>query len=105
MANTVYLGTEMKLNISIEPIGGKTMDDYDFVVEFYCNPSKKVAVKKNDMKREDNKNFIACLDTSSLGPGKLKCKVIAEIPDGDFKDDEKRTEVQVVETGIEIIKA
>ena len=103
MAQKVFEGTEVKLNINIEPIDGIYMKDYDFVVEFFCNSlkPKKVVINKSEAIMIDSSNYIFCVDTANVGKGKLECKVIAYIPDGDFKDG-KRTEVARLSTGIEI---
>ena len=102
----VFVGTELKLNINVEPIHGATMDDYDFDIELICGTFKKAnkVVNKKDTKRVDSDNYIVCFDTAELGVGMLKCRVVAYIPDGDFKDG-KRTEVTEIETGIEIVKS
>lgn len=97
--NKVFIGTEMKLNISIEPLDGLTMDAYDFEVEVYVSQRKVVSAKKAECKRVDENNYIVLVDTNLIGTGKLLCKVIAYIPDGDFNDG-LRTEVAVLQTGI-----
>ena len=104
MAQKVFLGTELKLNINIESIGGFNMKDYDFVVELYCNSlrPKKVVINKESAREVDESNYVVCVDTNELGAGKLECKVIAYVPDGDFRDG-KRTEVAKLNTGIEIV--
>jgi hypothetical protein len=107
-----YLGTELKLNISIDPIGEYTMDDYDFEVELYCNP-KKVAkiVKSSDsskdtpskyVKDEEGGGYIVLVDSKDIGTGKMKCKITAYIPDMDFYDG-LRTEVAIIDTNITIV--
>ena len=106
MANikqTIFLGTELKLNVNIEKIGDIAMDDYDFTVSLYCSTSKAVVVPKQDAIRVDDSNYIVCADTTILGAGKLKCRVEANLPDGDFSD-QLRTEVMIIDTGIEIVK-
>ena len=104
MAQKIFLGTELKLNINIEPTVGFYMKDYDFVVELYCNAlrPKKVVINKEAAREVDESNYVVCVDTNELGVGKLVCKVIAYVPDGDFKDG-KRTEVAKLNTGIEIV--
>lgn len=104
MATEIFLGTELKLNINIEPIGTVTMDSYDFEVEVYCSPKKTIIVKKNDAIRIDESNYVILVDTNVVGAGDLKCKVTAQIPDADFSD-MIRTEVVAMDTGIKIIKA
>lgn len=97
--NNVYIGTEMKLNISIEPFDGFTMDDYDFSVDVYVSPRRAVSATKKECKRVDENNYIVLVDTNLIGTGDLVCKVTAHIPDEDFED-KLRTEVVVIQTGI-----
>lgn len=104
MKTEVFLGTELKLNVNIEPLGAVTMDDFDFEVEAYCNPSKSLVILKKDSIRVDENNYIVRVDTNKVGLGYLKCKVTANIPDTDFSDG-RRTEVDSVCTGIVIVKA
>jgi hypothetical protein len=99
-----FIGTELILNIHIEPIGNITMDDYNFEVEVYCSPKRAIVAKKEDAIRVDESNYVVLVDTNVVGAGALKCKVTAYIPDGDF-DDSLRTEVVAIETGINIVKA
>lgn len=102
--STAFLGTELKLNIHIDPIDGVTMDDYDFTVELYCSPKRTIIIGKDDAIRTDEDNYIVCADTNLTGAGDLKCKVTAQIPDPDFEDS-LRTEIVAVDTGITIVKA
>lgn len=101
--NNVFLGTELKLNVNIDPIGALTMDSYDFVVDVYCVVNKTLSIKKADAIRVDENNYVVLVDTKLIGSGTLKCKVIAEIPDADFED-LYRTEISIIDTGIEIQK-
>ncbi len=94
-------GTEIKVNVSIEPMAGLTMDSYDFMVSFYCSPVKKVRLAKAEGIRVDENNYIYLLDTGKMGVGRLKMQVTAEIPDGDFPD-RLRTEVAQMTTDINI---
>ena len=99
----VFLGTELKLNLSIEPIGALTMDDFDFSVELYCSAKRVFIVSKDKTLRVDENNYLILVDSEVLGQGELKCKVIASVPDDDF-DDSIRTEVLMFDTGIRITK-
>lgn len=100
----IYKGTEIKLSVSIDPIDGKTMDDYDFEIKLYVSGSNAVKKTKMGCIRVDANNYIVILDMNALNRvGKLILKVIAHIPDGDF-DDGLRTEVSCVNTGIIIEK-
>lgn len=107
--NTVYLGTELKLRVGIEPMGDLHMSQYDFDIEAYCNEKSVVTASKKgealtNLVKDDEDNYIALIDTSVIGVGKLKCRVVAYIPDTDFTDDGVRTEVTVTDTGITIVK-
>ena len=99
-----YVGTEIKLNVSIDPIDGVTMDDYEFVIEAYCSTKRIQTITKHEAQRIDRSNYKILLDTSVLGAGDLKCRITAMIPDDDFEDG-LRTEVAVVDTGITIVKS
>ena len=104
MENTsTFIGTELKLNINIEPIGNVTMDDYDFEVDVYCSVKRVLTIKKSDAIRIDQNNYVILVDTAQTGAGELKCKITAYILDEDFKD-AFRTEVVGLNTGITIIK-
>jgi hypothetical protein len=103
MATNVFLGTELKLNINIEPIGAVTMEDYDFEVEVYCSAKKVIVIPKSEAIKVDSNNYIVLVDTNVVGAGELKCKITAHIPDGDFAD-RGRTEVVVCTTNITITK-
>lgn len=104
MGSQVFFGSEIKLNVGIEPIGGYHMKDYDFECEFYCNTNKRIVLNNEMMIEQDDDHFLAVLDSKELGKGVLKCKLTAYIPDGDCKDG-KRTEVLVIDTGIQIMGA
>lgn len=106
-SNIVFLGTEIKLNIHIDPIGELTMADYNFTVEAYCSTKKYLTINKSQAKPVENSenDYIIMIDTSEIGTGNLKCKVTAYIPDSDFGNGETRTEVSIIDTGIEIVKS
>ena len=102
--NKYHIGTEMKLNISVDPIGDITMETYDFVVDVFCSPSKVLTISKEDAIKVDANNYILLIDTTALGTGKVKVKLTAIIPDDDFSDG-FRTEIAIIDTGINIVKA
>lgn len=99
----VILGTEIKLSLHIDPIGGMTMDDYDFEVEVYTSPRRKLHFAKDALVRVSKYDRLVCVPTAETGAGRLYLRVVAYIPDGDFADG-TRTEVSVVDTYIEITK-
>lgn len=100
---TTNVGTDLKVNVHVEPIGGITMDDYDFTCDFYCYSNRRVTVTKGDMLRTDESNYIALVDSTHIGQGEITMRITAEIPDGDFHDG-LRTEIGTVKTGIILTK-
>lgn len=101
--NNVFIGTELKLNINIEPMGEFTMDDYDWSVDVYCSTKRIMTIPKLSSIRIDSNNYVLLVDTEELGVGDVKCKITAYIPDTDFAD-AFRTEVSLIDTGINVIK-
>lgn len=99
----IFLGTELKLNIHIEPIGDLTMKDYDFNVDVFCSSRQVVNIKKEEAIYVDDTNYIILIDTNDIGIGNVKCKITAYIPDQDFEDG-FRTEICGIKTDIEIVK-
>ena len=65
------IGTDLKINVQLEPFGDLHMSDYDFSAKFYTRAIKPVVVHKSDMLRVDNDNYIARVYTSSMTPGLL----------------------------------
>lgn len=98
----VCLGTELKINLSIGQLGDVHMSDIDFTAQFYVYANHVQEVRKADMLKVDDDNYLALLDSSKMGTGKLKVKVTAFVPDTDFKD-RLRTEVVCADTGITLV--
>lgn len=97
------VGTELKMNIAIEPIGDLHMEDYDFFAEFYTRSTSIIRIEKEQMVRLDADNYIAVVDTDTTGTGSLKCKLTAFVPDPDCVDG-FRTEIVRLDAGVVIIK-
>lgn len=102
--NVIYLGSELKFNVHIEPIGNVSMSDYDFMVELFTGKSRTVTIKKEDALFVDKDNYKVKADTETLGIGRVIALVTCLIPDADF-DDGVRTEILRIDTGIDIVKA
>lgn len=100
--NTSVSGTELKINVNIEPLGHLHMSGYEFECKFFIYPKKNVIVKKEDMVKVDDDNYLALIDTTGLGVGKLHMTLTALIPDVDFNGKTRR-EIACVDTGIEIV--
>lgn len=83
------LGTEFTLNIHLKPIDGYHMEDYDFECEFFVFVGKSVIIKKKDMTKVDEDNYIAVLekeDALKIGKGQINAMVTAYIPDTNYSD-------------------
>lgn len=96
----ITVGTDIKININIEPISGQTMDDMELTCVFYAQSiAKNVVLKKKDMLRVDENNYVACINTHDLGRGYIKIDICAQIHDTDFKSGMRR-EVETIRTDI-----
>lgn len=95
------VGTDLKINVGLDIGSSITMDDAEFVVQFY-NDRKSVTVVKENMIRVDANNYVARLDTSLLGAGEIFAKVTTYVPDADFASGIRR-EVMRASTGIKIV--
>lgn len=104
MQTIVFLGSEIKLKVEIEPIGGHTMDDFDFSCEFYCLGNQPVLRTNAQMERSEDAGYIALLDTRELGVGQIRCKITGNIPDTYAGNDWLRTEVAIIDTGVYITR-
>ena len=96
------LGTELKINIHVEPIEGMHMSEYDFECVFFVYKNRPLVVKKNEMTKVDEDNYIAKVDSAKVGVGNLLMKFVAEIPDSDMNDG-LRKEVELVDLQLPII--
>ncbi len=93
------VGTELKINVHVEPIDGFHMSDYDFTCRFYIYANRYVELGKSEMIRVDDDNYIACIDSGKLSAGLIMLRITAQIPDSDFPDG-IRTEIETVSTGV-----
>ena len=96
------LGTELKINVHVDPIDGMHMSDYDFECVFFVYKNRPLVIKKNEMTKVDEDNYITKVDSAKVGVGNLLMKFVAEIPDSDMNDG-LRKEVELVDLNIPII--
>lgn len=101
-ATRVFRGSDLKLNIHIEPLGELSMEDYEWKVKCYCSNEEPIIKNKSDAIFVDKDNYIITIDTTSLNVGPLQCVITAYIPDEDF-DDKLRIEISRVNTNIIIV--
>ena len=102
MGETI-IGTQLKLNISIEAINGYHMKDYEFSCMFYVDLDNPIIINKSQMKYKDADNYLVILDTTAIGIGRVRARITANIPDDDF-DKKTRKEIVDIDTGIVINK-
>ena len=96
------LGTELKINVHVDPIDGMHMSDYDFECVFFVYKNRPLVIKKNEMTKVDEDNYIAKVESAKVGEGNLMMKFTADIPDSDMNDG-LRKEVELVNLNIPII--
>ena len=102
----IYLNSEFKPYVKLDPVGDLTMDDYDFTVEFYCFPNRKLKITKSELIRKEEAGevvYVACVNSKDIGTGELKCDVTRHIPDADFPDG-MRTERITFNYNVSILK-
>lgn len=94
-------GTELKLNVHVEPIGEVHLSDCDFSCTFFIYSNRPMVIHKSEMIKDDDDNYLALVDTEKLGTGTIKMKIEVQVPDAHFPDG-FRKEVANVCTGITI---
>lgn len=97
------IGTEIKINVHLDRLDGYRMSDIDFTCDFFIYTNRKITIKKEAMVKVDDDNYVACVDSTKLGVGKIMCRVTAYIPDADFEDG-LRTEIETVDTNVTITR-
>lgn len=98
-------GTELKINVHVEPISGYHMNDYDFECAFFVYSNRKVVIPKSAMRKVDDDNYIAIIESENavkIGRGHVNMEISAFIPDADFSDG-LRTEKAIVCTDVVIV--
>lgn len=100
----IIVGTELKINVNVEPFGDTHLEDCYFECIFYVKKSRAQLIKKEDMIRQDKDNYVALVDSAKLGPGRLLLKISVYVPDMDFGD-ANRKEVDLLWTGVTLIDA
>lgn len=95
------LGTQLKINVNVEPIGNIHLADCNFKCTFFINPKKIIEQKKTDLIKVDEDNYIALIDTALLGTGSIRMTIEVDIPDTDFPNG-FRKEIDTICTGITI---
>lgn len=98
------LGTELKLNLNITPLGDIHAEDFNFYAEFFTNSFKKLKVEKSQMIKVDADNYICTINTNLIGCGTLLYRVRAEVPDLDMTDGFRTEQTETLCTNIAVRK-
>ena len=69
------IGTQFKINVYLEPVGGHHLSELDFVCTFFTTPNKSITIKKEQMIKSDDDNYIAIVDSSNLSVGTIKMTI------------------------------
>ena len=97
------VGTEFKIQVSIDPVDSIPMSGMEFTCMFYTSMDKPYIVEKSQMIKVDDSNYIALVDTAEMNAGSLRNRITVDIPDSDFSDG-YRKEIKDVDTGIKLYK-
>lgn len=83
--SNVGIGSDVKINITMEPLDGMTLRATEWTCEFFAIRGK-VAVSKSEATMVDDNNYICPVDTTKIGKGELCAVLKVRIPDGSFPD-------------------
>ena len=97
----VIIGTELKININVEPIDDIHLSECNFTAIFYANSENSLVISKEQMIKKDEDNYVALVDSEALGKGLLRMRLEVQVPDSDFPDG-YRKEIGVICTDIVI---
>lgn len=106
----IIIGTDLKFSIKVDPIEveGQTeklsLKDCDFTVEMFVDLNNKVTISKDKATYKNDNEYYVGFNTSDVGVGKLKCRVIMHLDDDVFEDKE-RTEIIEIDTGLKIVES
>ena len=107
MTQDVIIGTAKKLLLTIKPIDGIPVEEYLITVEYFCSDTCVVTIPNDELiysESEEGNVYVIPVYTEKVGCGKLKCRVIVQLPDDTFEDTGGyRTEIYDFVTGLNIV--
>lgn len=83
------LGEQIKVLVRVKD-GNYNLDDCEWSLQVWCSTYKVVTIKKDECISLGDGAYVYMLNTEDVGAGSLRCKVVAEVDDGDY-DDAKAT--------------
>ena len=102
MMEDIIYGSQVVLNLHIDPVDGVSAKDYDF--EVVVCAKRDVSFGKSHLVEVDDDNYIILLDSTECGLGEVSVRVEAMLPDGRWPN-EVRKEITVIPTGLNVVKA
>lgn len=82
--DAIILGEIIKITIAAEELDGMNLADYDWEVEIYSQPKRRLRLQKEHCNLSAANQYIAVVDTNILGFGPYITVVLrAKIPDTD----------------------
>lgn len=85
------LGEELKAIVNAK--GGISLDECEWHIEVWCSSYKVVTIPKEECIALGEGKYAFRIAPTALGIGTPKIKVVAEVADGDYEDDGKRTTI------------
>lgn len=93
--NERCVGDELKVRVALPKINGTAATDYKWQLHFSVFPNPPKVIKREECIELDDGSFVTRFDSSELGVGLVKLRVVVEVPDGDYPD-KMRTESDVL---------
>ena len=85
------LGEELKAIVSAK--GGISLDECEWHIEVWCSSYKVVKIRKEECIALGGGEYAFRIDTTAVGIGTPKIKGVAEVADGAYEDDGRRTTI------------
>lgn len=79
-------GIRFKMNVTMDPIDGYTLEDTEWDVEVFAVGKKGVVFPKSEAIMSDANNYLLPIDSAKIGHGKYYYIITVRIPDADFPD-------------------
>ena len=103
MNEELILGTECKVKLTLPSISGINPYGYEFDVELYTNPNKRLVVRwGNCIPLDKEGEYLVPFDSAKVGVGDMTVELVAYVPD-EFFEDKLRTERVRIESVATII--
>lgn len=101
----VTLGTEARVLIKVIDISNVRLEDCQFACKFYCNDKENLnqIICREQMMQVDEDSYIAFVDSSLVGLGRLRVDMLLFIPDASAPSGNRQEPLETI-TDIEIVE-